>query len=270
VNAGRLDERNDPIERSEPYPLDPHTPRELPPLTPNDNPIAQAPSNTTSNPVVDPLANIPPIDMPEPPVPGKESMLAASFRPTGFSFVDSRSSTPELSLRIDARVGRNDQISFIVGRSPLRAEQNATAIIATSPALASSDNGPTRSLTDSKSNAATREPSTSIELENETWGGIGYSHTMQRFGPLELALGARAGVGAKSTRFGLEGSARYSISRVVAIECVPTVTHVIPHDQSRTSMMLEDRATGTLSFGESKHSTFTSYGVELGVRIAIR
>ena len=118
--------------------------------------------------------------------------------------------------------------------------------------------------------AGSPKETTTIELENETWGGVGYSYTLARLGQIETAIGVKAGAGSKSMRLGLEGTVRYSVSDIVAFECVPTLTHVIPHDQSSSMRMVQDESTGTLSFSQSKHSNFTAAGLEVGVRISLR
>ncbi len=130
--------------------------------------------------------------------------------------------------------------------------------------MASSDEGGARS------NYKRPQETTSIELDNETWGGVGYSYTLARLGPMQAAVGVRAGAGSKSMRLGLESAFRVSLSDVISFEAVPTLIHVIPHNRSTSMQMVQDESTGTLSFNESKRSNFTTAGLEVGVRIALR
>ncbi|MBC8145329.1 MAG: hypothetical protein H7X80_07070 [bacterium] len=235
-----------------------------------DIPTVAAPIDSVS--ALPSLANL----TPEPqaplllPVPGKsiesDPVLSASVR-FGTSFIAASSARSEdLSIGVNFNVGSGHHFALIGGRSAAVTEQRSVNTHSVA-ARAMSDDSKTAGPQLAKSSEV---PSPyDIEIGQEWWIGAGYNFEIKATERLEFGAGVRGGVGAQSLHIGGEIAMRYRVTRAVAIELTPTVAHVMPHDRDRSEFAFESVSDGYVYDAETEHTSFSTYGASVGVRIAL-
>jgi hypothetical protein len=195
----------------------------------------------------------------------RPSTFAASVR-MGQSLIDRELNiaSDEISLRLDAQLGRGHQVSLIVGHSPaikeMRAENTQAVVAGILSAPDPNDPFPWQHPI----------PSYSVQVQNEVWVGLGYNYAVPISGSVQAEPGAKVGAGATSWRVGVELPVRLRVTRSFSVEIVPSVSHVIPRDRSSSEYAIDDAPDRYIYDARAGRPTFTSYGVELGLRVDIR
>jgi hypothetical protein len=197
---------------------------------------------------------------------GDASLFAAAVRP-GVSYIDrgNGATAPEVRLRVDARLGENHRVSLLAGRSASVNETRAqgTNIFVSRPMRPNED--PTARL-------ASMKPVMPYEMavQQEIWGGVGYTYSVQTpLKSLRVGVGASAGMGEQSWRFGVEVPFSVRMSQTVSVEIAPSASRIIPRDRSISHFTIENSPDGILYEARSERPIFTSMGVEVGIRVDI-
>jgi hypothetical protein len=197
---------------------------------------------------------------------GDASLFAAAVR-SGGSYLDrgNGATATEMRLRVDARLGENHRLSLLAGRS---ASLNETRAQGTNIFVSR----PMRPDEDLTTRLASMKPVMPYEMavQQEFWGGVGYSYSVQT--PLKsvrVGVGASAGMGEQSWRFGVELPLSVRMSKVVSVEIAPSASRIIPRDRSVSRFTIENSPDGILYEAESERPVFTSMGVEVGIRVDI-
>ncbi len=218
---------------------------------------------------------------------GGDPSFAASLRP-GVSYIGKGGGmmAQEMSLRFDASLGRHHQLSLIAGRAPTVSETRTDRTRlpdepqALSSMMRSADSKNTNfedpTPAPATENASTPAPapatpattsSTALALRNEVWVGLGYTYTFAPVEGMNIGAGAKAGGSPTSWRVGVELPIRYRITPAVSVEAVPSASFVAPYDGSSSAYAADASGDGFSYKGEQQRLSFTSVGLEVGLRV---
>jgi hypothetical protein len=197
----------------------------------------------------------------------RRSIVSAAFR-VGGTYVDRGSSSPseDLSAGLDFDLGGGHHLAFVGGRSAAVTEERAINTLSV-PARAAIA-GPKEDGARLSRVEEAPEP-LALEIGQEWWVGVGYNFSLPVGRVVELGAGVRGGVGERSLRVGAELQGRVNVSSRIALELVPSATHVLPHTRTRSENLVESVTDGYLYEAESAPTAFSTYGVAVGIRIAL-
>ncbi len=187
--------------------------------------------------------------------------IVIGLRPSaGIALLNEGNTANEFAVRIDVEVAEHHRFFAFAGSSPVITQFSPGPSMSSAAVQSGSSNAQPRQNLPSGAGE-------SLAIASEAWAGVGYEYTYARTGPLEFALGGSAGAGSRTWRAGIEAPVSFRITPSVSVECVPSITRVIPHDQSRVLRTRQgDYRTMYLEWAE--HPAFTTAGVQLGVSVS--
>jgi hypothetical protein len=220
----------------------------------------QRPSEQIGTEVSPLLADDAPARIILPPVDDEDDgvMLSAAFLPAGMAYVGNGQSANELTVRVDATIAGRHNFSVIGGRSPVVTERTAVPVFSSIVSSNSDESSSPRSKQSKQSD---------LTLGNELWVGAGYTYTVAKSNGVEVGLGVTGAVGERSWRVGGELPIRYRVTESISLRCVPSLTRVIPRDETSKMLLLDDAESGALYLGNESPTAFTSVGVQMGFSI---
>ncbi|MDB5033448.1 MAG: hypothetical protein JWQ98_689 [Chlorobi bacterium] len=233
---------------------------------------------------VDPLMSI--ASIPVPPMISDHAersgtRLAATVRP-GLAMIDrrERAIAEEMNVQIGMELGGGHQLSLIVGTSPAITEtrRENTGEPLSSPALALNPDQPTptpgpastpRHFVGMSAGRSNVELPVEYELRlrNEPWVGVGYNYSVSPARRLTVGIGVNAGTSSSAWRFGGELPVRYRVMSSLSIEGAVSIAQVTPHVVSLERTYQTDSPDHFVYRTSVEHPAFTSYGVQLGIRL---
>jgi hypothetical protein len=229
--------------------------------TPRSNPFAAVDTKSMEPPSVPAMLPVPSTSA------HREPLLTAGIR-FGASYIDRESETAaeELIAGLDVNLGDGHRIAFLGGRSAAVTEQRTenTHAVPARTAVAGGK-GSDEGLLQVNESPAPHD----VEIQKEWWAGVGYNYTWRVSNIVEIGAGVRGGVGARSLRAGAEGTLRLKATERIAIELIPSATHVVPHTQARSEYSIESASDGYLYEATSENTSFSTYGLSVGIRIAL-
>ena len=193
-----------------------------------------------------------------------EPLLSATLR-YGSSLISRTSDvfSEDVSVGLDFNLGDGHRLAVLGGRSAAVTEQRATNTHAIVARAAVDKNGARLARAE-----VVPQPY-DIEVGKEWWVGLGYNYSLNQGQPLELTVGARGAVGPRSLHVGAEAPVRYHVTRQLAVEMIPSAAFVVPHDRARSEYSIDNASDGYLYEAESEHTSFSTFGVAIGVRFVL-
>ena len=186
----------------------------------------------------------------------------------GTSIIDGTPSerAQDFSVGLELAVADGQRVTLLAGRSAAVTEQRAFNTHSVPARVATSD--------DKDEGASLQRVDETpvpydLDVDKEWWLGLGYNVDLLADNGFEISAGARGGVGARSLRIGLEAPVRYNLSDRFAIEAVMSGAYVVPHNSARNEFSVQSTSDGFLYEGETEHTSFSTYGVSIGVRVAL-
>ncbi|MEO5928454.1 MAG: hypothetical protein ABIR47_00855 [Candidatus Kapaibacterium sp.] len=229
---------------------------------------------------VDHLASI--ASIPVPPVmsdrsEGNGTRLAATVRP-GLAMIDrrERAIAEEMNVQIGMELGGGHQLSLIVGTSAAITEtrRENTGEPLSSSAIALNPDQPTPTPAPGHFMGASTNRSNAelpveyeLRLRNEPWVGVGYNYSVSPAKRLTVGVGVNAGTSSSAWRLGGELPVRYRVMKSVSIEGAVSIAQVTPHVVSLERTYQTDSPDHFVYRTSVEHPAFTSYGVQLGIRL---
>lgn len=206
----------------------------------------------------------------------EESSFAASIRP-GVSYIGKGGGlmAQEMSIRFDASLGQNHHISLIAGRAPTVSETHTDrtplpqSLQASATRSDSKGSGLNSEIPPAAASLPARTPASGsvLNVQSETWLGLGYTYTIAPVEGFHVGAGVRAGSSASAWRMGFELPVRYQMMPGVSFEAVPSATLVAPRDRSPEAYTADGTAGDYTYQGTTQQLSFTSIGLEVGLRI---
>lgn len=226
--------------------------------------------DTTAPAMPSKAAHIAPSILPQQPVAGVRNHWAASFR-GGVATVNDDAGTQvrELDMKVGLQMVGGHKVSFIVGVAPAISEtrRENTGIGLSSPALSQVP----PSTDELKSQRAFSEQFPEFErvVRSEPWFGVGYNYSLPLVKDLSIDPGVKAGASASTWRVGAELPVSYRMSKYMSIECAVAIAHVLPREASSDNRALTDTPYHFIYEETKQVASFTTYGVQLGIRLEI-
>jgi hypothetical protein len=198
---------------------------------------------------------------------GETGLLAASFRPrVAYIGRGDGAFAGEMDIRLDARLGEAHSVSLILGSSAsvVETRHRSTGIFVSRAVKVNPDGSPDRVAA---SKLVAVKPY-QMEVQQEVWAGLGYNYSVALpVKNMHTGAGLTLGTSASSWRVGLEVPVSLRVSKGMTVELAGSATHIVPRDRSISEFTVDNSSDGILYQGERERSAFTSYGVELGVRL---